>query len=510
VLWSIDDGTPFAHPAADRGGRPSTPHRSGSMDAITRPARGLEPAVGSDIIDRLRGALRGALLTPESPEYDRARAVWNAMHDRHPGLIARCAGAADVIAAVNFAREHRVALAVRGGGHNVAGSGVCDGGLVIDMSMMRSVRVDPVARTARVEPGCTLADVDRETQAFGLALPTGVNSTTGIAGLTLGGGFGWLSRRCGLTVDNLISADVVTADGALRRASETENADLFWAIRGGGGNFGVVTSFEYRLHEVGPLVLAGLVVHPLDDAPAVLRAYRDLMADAPDALTCWFVLRKAPPAPFLPPAWHGREILALAICWSGALDEGERVTAPLRRAGRPVADVVAPLPYAVWQTFLDASGTAGMRNYWKSHDVASLGDDLIDLLVYHARTLPDPQCDIAFAHLGGAVGRVPTGATAYGRRDAAFTLLVHGRWDDPARDGEVTAWARGVFESAAPFATGGVYVNFMSQDEGDRVRAAYGANHDRLVALKTRWDPTNLFRANQNIRPATPGNGREP
>jgi FAD/FMN-containing dehydrogenase len=472
------------------------------MSTSVQTPLGTGSAVGSDLVDRLRAELRGPLITPDSPGYDAARAVWNAMHDRHPGLIARCAGAADVMTAVRFARDHRVALAVRGGGHNIAGSAVCDGGLVIDFSAMRSVRVDPAARRARVEPGATLGDFDREAQAFGLATPLGINSTTGVAGLTLGGGFGWLSRRLGLAVDNLLAADVVTADGELVTASETENSDLFWAIRGGGGNFGVVTSFEFRLHPVGPEVLAGLVVHPLDDAPDVLRFYRDFMRDAPEALTCWFVLRKAPPAPFVPPAWHGREILALAMCWSGPLDEGARVAAPLRGVGRPITDVVAARPFAAWQTFLDASATAGMRNYWKAHDFRELSDGLIDLAVGHARRLPDPLCDIAFAHLGGAVSRVPGDATAYAHRDARYSLNVHARWADPARDAECVAWARELFQDAAPFATGSVYVNFMTQDEGDRVRAAYGANYDRLAAIKTRYDPTNLFRANQNIRPA--------
>ena len=480
------------------------------MDTTVPTREGTTTMLGSELVDRLRARLRGTLLTPESAEYDRARAVWNAMHDRHPGLIARCAGAADVIAAVNFAREHRIALAVRGGGHNIAGSGVCDGGLVIDLSAMRSVRVDPVAATVRAEPGCTLGDVDRETQAFGLAVPFGINSTTGIAGLTLGGGFGWLSRRHGLTIDNLVSADVVTADGILRRASEADDADLFWAIRGGGGNYGVVTSFEFRAHPMGPEIYSGLVLYPLDDAPAVLRFYRDFAATAPDELTCWFVLRQAPPAPFVPPEWRGREVLALAMCWSNSdsMADGERATLPLRTIGAPIVDLVGPRPYLEWQAFLDASATPGARNYWKSHDVHELSDELIDLLVRTARTLPDPETDIAVAHMGGATGRVAEDATAYARRDAAYAVLVHGRWRDPAKDDACVGWTRELFDATRPYATGRVYVNFMSQDEDDRVAAAYGANHERLVALKTRYDPTNLFRTNQNIRPL--GEVREP
>ena len=446
--------------------------------------------------------LRGRVAVQGTPEYEEARPIWNAMIERRPALFARCAGAADVIRSVNFAREQGLPLAVRGAGHNIAGNALCDGGLVIDLSPMRSVRIDPAARLARVEPGATLADFDREAQAFGLATPLGINSTTGVAGLTLGGGFGWLSRKLGLSIDNLASADVVTADGALLKASAGENADLFWGVRGGGGNFGIVTSFEYRLHEVGPNVLSGLVVHPLDDAGKVLRFYRSFMADTPDDFVCWFVLRLAPPLPFLPPEWHGKGILGLAMCYSGKLDDGERVARPLRSFGKPIADVVAPHPYTAWQTILDPLLTPGARNYWKSHDFRELSEGLIDVLIEHARKIPDPQTEIAFAQLGGAVSRVPHGATAYTHRDAEFVLNVHGRWADPAKDEQCVAWARGLFDAAAPFATGGVYVNFLTQEEQDRVRAAYGENYDRLVALKNKYDPGNLFRVNQNIAPA--------
>jgi FAD/FMN-containing dehydrogenase len=446
--------------------------------------------------------LRGRLVTPQSPEYDAAREIWNAMIDRRPGLVARCAGAADVVCAVRFARDHDLVLAVRGGGHNIAGNAICDGGLVIDLSAMKSLRVDPVRRTGRVEPGATLGDFDREAQAFGLATSLGINSTTGVAGLTLGGGFGWLSRKLGLTIDNLVSADVVTAAGELVEASAAENPDLFWAIRGGGGNFGVVTSFEFRLHELGPNVLAGLIVHPLDAAGDVLRFYRDFAARAPDELACWFVMRKAPPLPFLPAEWHGKEILALAVCYCGDLDEGERAVKPLRAFGKPIADVVAATPYTAWQTILDPLLVPGMRNYWKSHDFRELDDGLIDVLVEHARRIPDPQTEIAFAQLGGAVSRIPHTATAYTHRDAQFVVNVHGRWADPAKDAECIGWARELFKAATPFATGGVYVNFLTQEEQDRVHSAYGENYQRLVTLKNKYDPTNLFSVNQNIRPS--------
>jgi FAD/FMN-containing dehydrogenase len=448
-----------------------------------------------------KAGLRGALTHPQSAEYDSARTIWNAMIDRRPALIARCAGVADVMRAVDFARQNNLVLAVRGGGHNIAGNALCDGGLVIDLSAMKSVRVDPAARTARVEAGATLGEFDAEAQAFGLATPLGINSTTGVAGLTLGGGFGWLSRKLGLSIDNLLSADVVTAAGKLVQASERENPDLFWAIRGGGGNFGVVTSFEFRLHPVGPNVLSGLVVHPLDAARDVLRFYRDFIETTPDEFVCWMVMRKAPPLPFLAPEWHGKEILALAMCYSGDLAEGERVAKPLRSFGKPLADVVGPTPYVAWQQVLDPLLAPGMRNYWKSHDFRGLDDGLIDVLIEHARHIPDPQTEIAFAQLGGAVSRVPQAATAYTHRDARFVMNVHGRWADPAGDADCIGWARELFRAATPFATGGAYVNFLTQDEQDRVGAAYGDNYQRLVAVKNKYDPSNLFSVNQNIRP---------
>ncbi len=443
----------------------------------------------------------GTLLTPDSPGYDEARTIWNAMIDRRPGLIVQCADAKDVARAVRFARAHDLLVAVRGGGHNIAGNAVCDGGLMIDLSPMRSVRVDQATRTARVGAGCTLGDVDRSTQSYGLATPLGVNSTTGIAGLTLGGGFGWLSRRLGLTIDNLLSAEVVTAEGEIVRASASENPDLFWAIRGGGGNFGIVTSFEFQLHPVGPHVLSGLVVHPLGAARDVLRFYRDFLPTTPEAFSCWFVLRLAPPLPFLAPEWHGKPILVLAMCWSGDLAEGERVAAPLRTFGKPLADVVAANPYADWQTALDPLLTPGFRNYWKSHDFRELSDGLIDVLLDHTARIPDPNTEIAYAQLGGAISRVPQVATAYGHREAQFAMNVHGRWTEPGRDEACIGWARDLFRAAAPFSTGGVYVNFLTQEEGDRVRSAYGPNYERLVELKKRYDPGNLFRMNQNIPP---------
>jgi FAD/FMN-containing dehydrogenase len=473
-------------------------------DIRIRTLNGGEAVVEREVVDALAAALRGEVLTPESPGYDAARAVWNGMIDRRPGLVVRAVGPADVVRTVQFAREQGLLLALRGGGHNIAGLGVCQGGLVLDLSRMRAVRVDPASRTARVEAGATLADLDHEAQLFGLATPVGINSTTGIAGLTLGGGFGWLSRKHGLTVDNLVSVDIVTAAGELLQASELEHEDLFWAIRGGGGNFGVVTSFEFRLHPVGPEVLAGLVVHPFADAPQVLREWRDLTRDAPDDLACWVVMRQAPPLPFLPPEWHGREVLVLAMFWAGEREAGEAALAPFRALGNPLADVVGPHSYAAWQQAFDPLLTPGARNYWKSHDFAELSDAALDALAGPIRALPDPGCEVFLGQLGGAVGRRPADATAYPHRDTRYIVNVHARWEDRNRDEACIAWARDAFRLAAPFASGGVYVNFLTGEEADRVAAAYGPNQDRLAELKRRYDPGNLFRFNQNIRPAVP------
>ena len=471
------------------------------MDYTIRTLSGRDISLPGETVEELRVALRGRLLAPASPGYDDARAIWNAMIDRRPALIARCLDADDVATAVRFAREHSLLISVRGGGHNIAGNAVSDNGFMIDLSAMRTVQVDATRRIARVDAGATLGDFDRAAQAHGLATPLGINSTTGVAGLTLGGGFGWLSRRFGLSSDNLLAADVVTAKGERIRASASENAELFWGLRGGGGNFGIVTSFEFALHAVGPTVLAGLIVHPLADAKDVLRFYREFAPNTPEELAVWAVMRKAPPLPFLPPEWHGKEILVLAACYSGDTADGERVLEPLRKFGRPIADVIGPQPFAAWQTILDPLLTPGMRNYWKSHDFLEVSDGLIDILVDFAARLPDAHTEIAFAQLGGAISRRSNGDTAYARRDAQYLMNVHGRWADATRDNAVVAWARSLFTAAAPFSTGSVYVNFLSTDDETRVRAAYGSNYDRLVALKNRYDPTNLFRVNQNIQP---------
>jgi FAD/FMN-containing dehydrogenase len=460
-------------------------------------------SISPEALDALRGGLRGAVCLPGEAGYDEARTIWNAMIDKRPAAVVRAAGASDVLQTVRLAAQHRLVLSVRSGGHNIAGNAVCDGGLMLDLSRMTSVRVDPKTRTARVEPGARLADLDKETQAFALATPLGINSTTGVAGLTLGGGFGWLSRKLGLTVDNLLSADVVTAAGELVRASETDHPDLFWAVRGGGGNFGVVTSFEFRLHPVGPMVIAGLIVHPFAAAKDVLNEYRRLVAKAPDELCCWAVMRKAPPLPFLPPEVHGTEVLVLALCHAGDPAAGEKAVAPFKAIGKPIADVVGPAPFVAWQTAFDPLLTPGERNYWKSHDFVELADGLIDVLLNAVRRLPSPQCEIFIGNLGGAINRVPVEATAYPHRNIQFVMNVHTRWSSPSEDAPCIAWARALYDAAAPFATGGVYVNFMPDDEAQRVRVgAYGPNYDRLAKIKAKYDPTNLFRMNQNVAPA--------
>jgi FAD/FMN-containing dehydrogenase len=445
--------------------------------------------------------LQGEVLRPGDGQYDEVRQIWNAMIDRKPALIARCTSADDVREAVTFGREQKLLIAVRGGGHNIAGNAVCDDGLMIDLSLMKSVRVDTKAKRAEVEPGCTLGDFDKAAQEFGLATPLGINSTTGVAGLTLGGGFGWLSRKYGMTVDNLISVDVVTADGKLLHASESENADLFWGIRGGGGNLGIVTKFEFQMHAVGPDLLSGLIVFPFAQAKAVLTQFRDFTEKMPDELNVWMVTRKAPPLPFLSPEIHGKEIVALAICYAGDPAQGEKLIQPLRGFGTPYGEHVGVQPYAAWQQAFDPLLTPGARNYWKSHNFAKLSDGAIDCIIEYAGKLPSPQCEIFIGTIGGATGRVKPDAMAYSHRDANYVMNVHGRWETAAEDERCIAWAREFFSASAPFATGSVYVNFMTEEETDRIAAAYGPSYQRLIDLKTKYDPANLLHMNQNIKP---------
>lgn len=458
--------------------------------------------VQAKTIDELKNNFNGTIVLPSDSAYDSTRQIWNAMIDKHPAIIARCADASDVVKAVNIARDNGLLLAVRGGGHNIAGSAMCDDGIVIDLSLMKAVSVEPDTRRAMVEGGATLADFDAATQVHGLATPLGINSTTGVAGLTLGGGFGWLSRKYGMTVDNLESAEVVTAAGDVLHTSATEHPDLFWALQGGGGNFGVVTRFEFRLHPVGPDVLSGLIVYHMSEAKAVLAQYRDFIAKAPDELSVWVVLRKAPPLPFLANEVHGQGIVALALCYAGDPQHGAPLIEPLRQFGTVLGEHVGIQPYTAWQQAFDPLLAPGARNYWKSHNFSRLADGLFDAVIEYIGKLPSPQCEIFFGAIGGATERQAPDATAYAHRDARFVMNVHGRWEDAADDQRGISWARDYFKASAPFASGGVYVNFLTADEGDRVHSAYGPNYDRLAQVKRQYDPDNLFRTNQNIAPA--------
>lgn len=446
--------------------------------------------------------MRGKVLTPEDAGYDDARTIWNAMIDRRPALIARCTGVADIMSSVKFARDNDLPVAVRGGGHNIAGKAVSDGALMIDLSEMKSVRIDPDSRRAYVGPGATLGDLDHEAQAFGLATPTGINSTTGVAGLTLGGGFGWLSRKYGLTADNLIRTDVVTADGTRVVASENENEDLFWAIRGGGGNFGIVSLFEFQLHPVGPELLAGLAVYPIEVAESALKQYIAFSEQAPDDLTVWAVLRHAPPLPFLPEEVHGKIVLVFAFLYAGDIETGKKLIDPLRHFGTPYGEHIGPMPFKSWQQAFDPLLTPGVRNYWKSHNFKSLNDSTVDIILEYGDKLPSPHCEIFIAQMGGQTSRLASDATAYMERDARFVMNVHARWETPEEDEPCISWARSFFDAAAPYASGGAYVNFMTEEEAARVAAVYGPNLERLSQIKKQYDPENFFRINQNIKPA--------
>jgi len=451
--------------------------------------------------EEIKGIVRGNVLVPNDRGYDEARQIWNAMIDRRPALIAQCAQADDVPPIIQFARKNRLELAIRGAGHNIAGNSICDNGVTIDFSKMKSVRVDAGKRRAYVEPGATLADFDEAVQAHGLATPVGINSTTGIAGLTLGGGFGWLTRKYGMTIDNLVSVDMVMADGKQLRASENDNADLFWAIRGGGGNFGVVTQFEFQLFPVGPEIVAGLIVFPFSQAKQILTKYRQFAHSAPEELNVWVVLRKAPPLPFLPENVHGKEVVVLPIFYCGAAAETEKLIAPLRAFGNAHGEHIGPQPYVQWQKAFDPLLTPGARNYWKSHNFTEMADGALNSIIEYAGKLPSPQCEIFIGLIAGAPNRVAPNAMAYGHRDARFVLNVHGRWDETKDDQRCIGWAREFFNASKPYASAGAYVNFMTEEEGDRIAAAYGANYNRLVEIKRRYDPENIFHLNQNIKP---------
>ena len=446
---------------------------------------------------------RGRLITAAHADYDTARSVWNGAIDRQPRAIARCVGAADVVAAVRFARDHDLEIAIRGGGHNVAGTAVCNDGIVIDLSMMRGVRVDRAARRVWVQGGALWGDVDHETQPHGLAVTGGIVSHTGVAGLTLGGGVGWLMRKHGLTIDNLLAVNIVTANGESLRASDEEHPELFWALQGGGGNFGVVTSFEFRLHSVGPIVLAGPLLWDAGEAGEILRFYRDFIRDAPDELGTVVRFGTAPPLPDIPEDLHWRKVVMIGACYAGPIEDGEKVLRPLRATRAPLLDLVGPAPYVKFQSALDSTVVHGWNYYWKSTHLPELRDDLIAVLAEHAFSSSSPRSYAAMFHLKGAVSRVAAGATAFGNRRASHAITLDGVWRPNEAFGERdTAWARGFFAALGRFRDG-VYVNFLGGDEDpDRVREAYGdAIYNRLVDVKSTYDPDNVFHHNQNIRP---------
>ncbi len=456
--------------------------------------------IGSATLAEFAAGLRGTAVLPGDAGYDQARRIWNGAHDRHPAVIARCAGVADVIRTVDLARSEGLALAVRGGGHSIPGFSTIDGGILLDLSEMTGIEVHPGVRRVTAQSGCTWKDLDAETQQFGLAVTGGLVSSTGIAGFTTGGGLGWLMRKHGLACDNLVGADVVTADGQFVHASASENPDLFWGLRGGGGNFGVVTSFEYQLHKVGPTVLSGLVFYPAEEAEQVLSGYRAACAGAPDELTTLVNLTTAPPVPFLPEAVHGTPIIGVGGCWSGDPGAGEAATAPFRALGTVISDVFAPNPYAGWQQALDPLWPRGIHNYFRSAFLPAVDDRSLRVLAESFATLPNPLAEIHLQHLGGAVGRVGAQDTAYALRDQEFIVNVIARTPDADGFEAVIDWARRVTAALGPDAR--TYVNFTGDSDPSLVQASYPPEtYRRLVELKNRYDPTNLFRLNQNIVP---------
>jgi FAD/FMN-containing dehydrogenase len=455
-----------------------------------------------DTIRKFKESLRGELIRSEDAGYDDARSIWNAMIDRRPGLIVRCLGVADVVTCVNFAREHGLILSIKGGGHNISGLAVCEGGLMLDMSRMRGVWMDPTTRTARAQAGCLLGDVDRETQLHGLAAVLGFVSNTGIAGLTLGGGFGYLTRRFGWSSDNLLSLEMVAADGRVVRASEKENADLFWGLRGGSGNFGVVTGFEYKLHAVGPEVIAGAIAWRAESSGEVLEMFRTLTAEAPPELTCVGALRMAPPAPWLPKDIHGQPIVAFFVCYTGEVSEGEKLVAPIKAFGSPVGDIIQRRPYVSQQSLLDATQPKGRRNYWKSEYLPKLEQELLAMAMKHAEAIASPHSVILLFPLDGALNRFPEDHSSTGNRDTAWVLNIAASWEKVEDDKTNIEWARAAWRDMRSFSTGGTYVNFLTEEEGDeRIHAAYRKNYERLVEVKSKWDPSNLFCMNKNIVP---------
>ena len=459
--------------------------------------------INSSRIEELRSKIKGHIVLPEDHDYNEIRAIWNGMIDKKPAMIVQVASAEDVPHVIHFARDNEIELSIRGAGHHIAGNCLVNDGITIDFSLMKKVTVDAASKTAYVQPGATLADFDKATLAHGLATPVGINSTTGIAGLTLGGGFGWLTRQYGLTIDNLLSADIVTAKGETLKASKDENPDLFWAVRGGGGNFGVVTGFRFKLHEINPEVFAGLIVFPFSQSRDILKQYREFTRSAPPELNVWVVLRHAPPLPFLPEEVHGKMVLVLAVFYNGDTDKGENLAKFLKGFGDPVGEHTGTQPYVQWQQAFDPLLTPGARNYWKSHNFTEISDELIDTLIAYSGRMPSMQTEIFLGSIEGAANKIPSEAMAYPNRDTKYVANVHGRWENSEEDDKCIDWCRAFFNASLPFASEGAYVNFMTEEETDRISAAYRSNYDRLVELKQKYDPENLFHMNQNIKPKT-------
>lgn len=452
-------------------------------------------------LDTLKASVRGEIVLPDSSNYDEVRAIWNGMISRRPSIIVRCTGVADVKACLAFAKDAELEISVRGAGHNIAGTAIADNRLLVDLSALRFVSVNPDNNVVTAGPGATLGDIDHETKEFGLAVPMGINSTTGISGLALGGGIGWMTRKHGMTSDNLLAAQVVTASGDVLEASATENADLFWALRGGGGNFGIVTRWTFQAHPMGR-VTAGLIVFPADERKSVVQKYREYVPTLPLGTAVWVVLRKAPPLPFLPESVHGEDVLVLAVCHNGDAAEGQGYLDTLKSFGNPVGAHVGEMPFAGWQQAFDPLLTEGARNYWKSHNLTELADPFLDAVIEYASALPHPECEIFFGHIEGVCNAMEPEATAYSHRHTKYVVNVHGRWRDAGDDEFCIQWARDLFAATKPYAAPGVYINFMTGEETDRVREGFGVNYDRLRAVKSKYDPDNVFNLNQNIPPA--------
>lgn len=455
----------------------------------------------SNTLEDFQSSFHGNIILPNHTGYDEARKIWNGMFDKKPSIIAQCADKHDVVSCVNFARENNLLLSVKGGGHNSAGMATNNDGMVLDLGNMNQVTVNETNKTVRVQGGALLSDVDRETQKYGLAVSAGIVSHTGVGGLTLGGGFGWISRKFGMSVDNLISAEIVTANGRLIMASANENPNIFWAIRGGGGNFGVVTDFTFQAAEIGTEVYAGLIIKPFDNAKEYLRFQADYVRNMPDDMTIWMVIRHAPPLPFLDEEHHWKMVVIVPFIYLGNQEEGEKLIKPIVEWGNNYATHIGKMPWVDWQGLFDGLVTHGARNYWKSHQMLNLSDDCLDQILKYASILPSKECEIFIPHLEGKAGRVPENETAFAHRTAPFVMNIHTRWQDASDDERCIQWARDIHDATRPFSKG-VYVNFLSDEGQDRVREAYTKEvWDRLVEIKRQWDPENLFRMNQNIKP---------